>query len=127
MPQRLDTGDRIMHPIRTCLTTEGRIRRIDYWPFVISYAILSILIELVGIRIAMDTTVVQFIFQLLCILPLVTATIKRLHDVGLNAWFVLFMFVPVINIGIFIALMFKGETVDNKYGHALTGYYRNEN
>ena len=47
----------------------------------------------------------------------VAVTVRRLHDLGRNGWFILLSFVPILNlvIGVYVAF-FKGKDEDNKYG-----------
>lgn len=43
--------------------------------------------------------------------------VRRLHDLGLSGWFLLLLFVPLVNIILYFILLFKkGDLVDNTFG-----------
>ena len=79
---------------------------------------------LIAENIAMDYPEYAFyalIYKVLMWIPLtyvnVAVTVRRLHDLGRNGWFILLSFVPILNlvIGVYVAF-FKGKDEDNKYG-----------
>lgn len=47
----------------------------------------------------------------------IVITIRRLHDLGQTGWLSLLMFVPLINIGFMLYVMFaKGTPANNEFG-----------
>ena len=44
-------------------------------------------------------------------------TVRRFHDVGLNGWFLIGLFIPILNLLFFAMLyFFKSDPGTNKYG-----------
>jgi len=103
-------------------SSEGRIRRRTYWLYGITVAILS------WIALGIDTLlgtynsdsgfgVVQVIFSLVVLIPGIMVCIKRAHDRDRSGWFILIIFVPILNLWPAIELGFIGGTNGpNKYG-----------
>jgi uncharacterized membrane protein YhaH (DUF805 family) len=45
------------------------------------------------------------------------AEVSRFHDIGWSGWFILLMFVPLVNLIIFLLLVLvPGQKTGNKYG-----------
>lgn len=52
-----------------------------------------------------------------CIWILLASLVKRLHDLGINGWFVCLSIIPMVYAFFLIyAAFFKGQECDNKYG-----------
>jgi uncharacterized membrane protein YhaH (DUF805 family) len=89
----------------------GRLRRKDFWSFTIVLYLVFALVATVGYY--CDNLYWYIYPSILCLLstiPLYTATIRRLHDVGISGWWVL-----LGSLVLFICLI-DGESCDNKYG-----------
>ena len=93
----------------------GRARRREYWYFMlfvlITFCILFFLIMLSYF----DKLGVVFCF--LMVVPSVTVTIRRLHDVGKSGFYFFLIFIPVV--GIIILLVFlltDSQPEENIYG-----------
>lgn len=60
------------------------------------------------------------VFMLLCtplIISHLTLTVRRLHDVGMSGWYLLFLYVPLVNVALGFYLLFKeGQSGANAYG-----------
>ena len=59
---------------------------------------------------------VSFIIQLLVIIPGISVTARRLHDVGRSGWWYLIAFTVVGIIPLFYWMCKKGDLGTNKYG-----------
>lgn len=62
----------------------------------------------------------SLIFSLLILLPFLGLTVRRLHDINFNGWWVLLCFIPVI--GVIALIVFgciPGTEGENKYGPAV--------
>ena len=93
--------------IKVCLTKyvngKGRASRSEYWYFALFTFIVDVL-----------TGGVAAIFLLL---PSITVSVRRLHDIGKSAWAFLWLLVPIV--GVFVLLFYAvrpGEPQSNAWG-----------
>ena len=66
----------------------GRTARAEFWHYILVYLVISILLDILGIRLL--STVVG----LALLVPTLAITVRRLHDVGKSGWLVLIPIVP---------------------------------
>ena len=101
---------------------EGRIGRGTYFKRTIIISILQMLLLLLFSCIN-DITGSELLLVAGVIISIYASwslAIRRSHDLGKSGYFVLLSFVPVVNIYIWIKLLFeKGQRDDNVYGPAL--------
>jgi uncharacterized membrane protein YhaH (DUF805 family) len=104
----------------------NRIGRLEYlfWcsvPIVVG----SVLAELIGLSIGVinlqsdDAAVRRVVTPVVLIVAVIIlrAGVSRFHDIGWSGWFVLLMFVPLLNLIIFLLLvLIPGQKTGNKYG-----------
>ncbi|SFH21922.1 Uncharacterized membrane protein YhaH, DUF805 family [Streptomyces mirabilis] len=105
--------------VRTCLTAKyatfsGRARRAEYWWYSVLYVIATVVIA--GISLAVEVPLLN-IFLLPFIVPMLTVSVRRLHDTGKSGWRMLIALIPVVGLIIYLV----GMTVDstpgvNQYG-----------
>ena len=117
-----------------CLNFSGRTAREDFWTFVMWNAIVwsSVLfwVELIivgsdGWDIRPEHTingliVCSAVYSLLTILPVLSITARRLHDIGKSGWNVMLFFIPP-PFGLLVLLYWlirAGEPIANEYGSA---------
>ena len=93
--------------IKVCLTKyvdgKGRASRSEYWYFALFTFIVDVL-----------TGGVAAIFLLL---PSITVSVRRLHDIGKSAWALLWLLIPIV--GVFVLLFYAvrpGEPQSNAWG-----------
>ena len=67
---------------------KGRAPRTEFWRYILVYLVISILLDILGIRLL--STVVG----LALLVPTLAITVRRLHDVGKSGWLVLIPIVP---------------------------------
>lgn len=120
---------------KKCLDFSGRTSREEFWSFVMWNLIVwsSVLfwVELIiigsdGWDIRPEHTingiiVCSVVYLFLTILPLLSITARRLHDVGKSGWNVMLFFTPP-PIGLFVLLYWliqTGKPSDNEYGRVL--------
>ncbi len=98
-------------------TVEGRARRSEYWYFVLFEFLLMLAFGII-ISIGFDFIKwVQMIVSIALIVPGITVSVRRLHDIGKSGWALLLILIPVI--GAFILLYFHvldSQAGDNQYG-----------
>ncbi|MDN7244536.1 DUF805 domain-containing protein [Planococcus shenhongbingii] len=99
----------------------GRSRRREYWMFVLFSAIFNIVLSIVdaiaGLNIAEDMGLLSGLFSLLIIIPSLSVTIRRLHDIGKSGWWILIALIPIIGwIVLFIFSLLDSQPGSNAYG-----------
>ena len=89
---------------------EGRSTRLEMWNFLINNIVIgAILILLIG--------PFAWIFNVVVFIASIGLTVRRFHDVGLNGWFLIGLFIPILNLLFFAMLyFFKSDPGTNKYG-----------
>jgi uncharacterized membrane protein YhaH (DUF805 family) len=101
----------------------GRANRAEYWYFVLFSFLIGIIFNIIDFTLLgydpMDATsigVLSGIFNLVCIIPSISVTVRRLHDVNKSGWNMLW---SLTIIGVFYVLyleIIKGNEGDNHYG-----------
>lgn len=66
----------------------GRTARTEFWRYILVYLVISILLDILGIRL-LSTMV-----GLALLVPTLAITVRRLHDVDRSGWLVLVPIVP---------------------------------
>ncbi|MFC8198900.1 DUF805 domain-containing protein [Streptomyces sp. NPDC060006] len=104
---------------RSCLTANyatfsGRARRAEYWWFSVLYVIATAV--LVGISWVLDAPLLS-VLLLPFIVPMLSVSVRRLHDTGKSGWRMLIALIPVVGPILYLV----GMTVDsvpgaNQYG-----------
>ncbi|WP_149179490.1 DUF805 domain-containing protein [Streptomyces sp. TRM49041] len=93
----------------------GRARRTEYWMFMLFSMIFTIV--LAGIGVAIETMIPYALYYVAVLVPSIAVTVRRLHDTGRSAWWLLMYFVPLV--GAIVMLVFlatDGQHEENKYG-----------
>ncbi|MFP9116991.1 DUF805 domain-containing protein [Flavobacterium sp. RNTU_13] len=107
----------------------GRARRAEFWNFIICNIVITLLLSLL-IFILDDTGITMYIaYALVTFLPLVAATVRRLHDTNKSGLYILVGFIPVVGgIWLLILLATNGDYGPNNYGPdpKIEDYYTNE-
>ena len=94
------------------LDYKGRSPRSELWNFIINTA----LIELV-IYIFTEKSVFFAIFHIVAMIVLAALSVRRFHDIGYSGWFLLALFIPLVNLAaIFVLMFFKSVPEKNRYG-----------
>jgi len=70
-----------------------------------------------GIKILLPLTILVSIpFSIVCL----SLSIRRLHDKGKSAWFLLLFFIPFVNLFLSLYLLTKGDKDANQYGEPVS-------
>ncbi len=112
-----------LNAIKNWRRWEGRSRRRDYWMFTlvnfIITSILSVLTLVLTDVFAFHIIMVfaYWVYVILSIVPSVSVTIRRLHDINKSGYYFFVQLVPLIGSIWFIILMATvGDYGPNKYG-----------
>ena len=101
---------------------KGRASREEFWMFFLFNLLVTFALTVIGIGLWMwsNKTGVIFLpclYQMAVLIPSFAVTIRRLHDTGRNAWFLLVNLIPVIGgLWLFIVLVIKGVSEENRFG-----------
>jgi uncharacterized membrane protein YhaH (DUF805 family) len=115
---------------------KGRARRKEFWMFalmnyliIIGYCVVVIIIMALFVLTELDQGELLFhqmfmmlvnlliYYMLVCILPSLAVTVRRLHDTGRSGWNYLLVLIPIVGaIILFVYLVKDGTTGDNQYG-----------
>ena len=97
--------------VKTCLQKyidfNGRASLSEYWWFVL-LTFATVFIPIIG-----------WILRLILLLPSLAVQVRRLHDMGRSAWWLLLLVPPITVIGVIVLLImsiFPGTPGPNRYG-----------
>lgn len=95
----------------------GRARRKEYWYFVLTNLIFSIIFEVIDAVGDFNfgspearTGIFSTIYSLAILIPSLAVAVRRMHDVGKSGWFLL---IPIYNL---ILAVTEGQNGTNEYG-----------
>jgi len=95
----------------------GRARRKEYWMFILCYLIMggmiAVLLGLASALLRLDDTLTitgVTLFNLAMLMPLISVSIRRMHDIGRKGWWIL---VPIAN---FVLPLLDSQPGFNQYG-----------
>lgn len=92
----------------------GRACRQEFWMFVLFNLIISIA---AGVLDSMfGTMFISIIYGLAILIPGLAVSIRRLHDTGKTAWFLLIGLIPVVNLVLIYFFVIESNNEANKYG-----------
>ena len=110
--------DSIMTVLSKFVDFSGRASRSEYWWFYLATVIVGFGLGIIdGILFGWrydDTMWLSDIFNLVILLPILSAGVRRIHDHGKSGWFIL---VPFYNLYLIIA---DGQPQPNLYGQVPT-------
>ena len=99
----------------------GRATRSEYWYFVLFYLLLSAGLMFVDALLGwfnseLGIGVLSGIYTLALMIPSLSVTVRRLHDTGRSAWWLLLGLVPIIG-GIVLLVFFVQDSQDGVNGY----------
>ena len=100
----------------------GRAGRAEYWYFTLIWLIISAVLAMLDASLGTlhqpdGPGLLSGIFAFGLMLPSAAVTVRRLHDTGRGAWWMLLLFVPFVGPFAFLALMaVKGTPGENRFG-----------
>ena len=103
---------------------KGRANRPEFWYFnlfstIISFIFLLIDTQVLGTSMS-ETGLIGGIYALISIIPSLSVTIRRLHDVNKSGWNYLWVFTIIPIPYVIYLLIKKGNDGPNNYGEAST-------
>lgn len=97
------------------LNFNGRSTRREYWMFTLFFYIIFILLCALSL-IHDDLIILAFIYLAISIIPNLSISVRRLHDVNKSGWFLLLHALPLGGIVILIFACFESDPTENKWG-----------
>ncbi len=95
---------------------DGRARRSEYWYFVLFYAVVVIVLQVLGaLTDPMVGSLLVGLFVLAVIIPMFAVGVRRMHDTDHSGWWLIVPIVPLV-----FALM-DGTPGDNRFGPSPKG------
>lgn len=106
---------------RKTFVFSGRSRRKEYWMFVLGITIISVILTAIetiaGLEITADRGLLTSIFSIIILIPSISVTVRRFHDIGRTGWWLLLSFIPVLGwIALFIFTLLDSQSGSNTYG-----------
>ncbi len=97
-------------------TFRGRARRMEYWGFglfELVFAVAALILDGAG----GSGGALYALTTLVFLIPGISVTVRRLHDVGKSAWFGLILIIPIVGwIWYLVVVLQDGDFQVNKYG-----------
>ena len=95
----------------------GRARRKEYWMFYLMNVIFGMIVAAVDMLIGFDRGLFSVVYSLFVLVPELSLTFRRLHDIDKSAWWLLLAFVPVVGAVVLLIFSLKeGTHGPNRYG-----------
>jgi uncharacterized membrane protein YhaH (DUF805 family) len=104
------------------LDFRGRSRRSEYWYFSLANFIVSILLSVIESVVGIDGEgfgggALSGIYSLVTLVPGLSVSFRRLHDVGKSAWWLLLVLIPILGwIPLLIWCIRDSDENRNEYG-----------
>lgn len=98
----------------------GRARRREYWTFVLVNCLIAMLLLILGLAFGEDSpasNIMVTIFYLIMLVPSLSVSVRRLHDIGKSGWYMFLSLIPLIG-GLILLVwsLMDSEPGDNQYG-----------
>lgn len=99
----------------------GRAQRAEYWVFELGNFLIAMALLLVGTAIGQGNEnyvlIPYGLFILVSLVPSIAVSVRRLHDTGRSAWWILISLIPFVGaIWFFVLTVFDSKLGSNKYG-----------
>ena len=99
------------------VTFSGRARRKEYWMFWLFNFIVSFVIGLIEGLAGMEVQFLSTLYSLAVLLPGISVSVRRLHDIEKSGWWLWIGVVPIV--GAIVLLVFaclEGTKGPNRFG-----------
>jgi len=117
--------------IKSCFNNygviNGRATRSEFWWFQLFLTIAGIftfMIDVIffGYTIDDDSTPVNIIWSIAVFVPMITVTVRRLHDVNRSGWWILIAFTGIGLIPLLYWWVKNSDAKDNSFGSSSLNY-----
>ena len=97
-------------PLRRYAVFNGRSRRSEFWWFAILSGILGLLLDSVDMAMGSEIGLVGGIYNLALVIPSLSVTVRRLHDIDRSGWWLMIFVIPMVAFFAVGGLSFTEET-----------------
>lgn len=111
---------------------DGRARRKEYWTYTLFVMLIYFAISIVLSIIAWISStlggllsIVLGLLSLAILIPSLAVTVRRLHDTGKPTWYLIFGFIPFVNLYLLYLLIIEGDKGPNEFGPDPKGGFEN--
>lgn len=81
----------------------GRSNRPEFWYFVLFTVLGSVVTSILDLALfGEEAMILSALFSLAVLIPSISITVRRLHDIGRSGWWTLLWLVPIIGWGVLI-------------------------
>lgn len=98
----------------------GRARRREYWTFALVNCLIAMLLLILGLAFGEDSpasNIMVTIFYLIMLVPNLSVSVRRLHDIGKSGWYMFLSLIPLIGSLLLLVWSFMdSEPDENQYG-----------
>lgn len=98
----------------------GRARRREYWTFALVNCLIALLLMTLGLAFGEDSpasNIMVTIFYLIMLVPNLSVSVRRLHDIGKSGWYMFLSLIPLIGGLILLTWsLMDSEPGENQYG-----------
>lgn len=100
----------------------GRSRRAEYWWALLDLCIINVIFDMIALQISNPTiaTIAKILFRtyyLASLIPMISLSVRRLHDIDKSGWWYLLVFIPAFGpLALFIFHSREGTDGFNRYG-----------
>jgi len=95
----------------------GRAQRKEYWMFVLTSVVVVLVLGFVNVAIGADVPALPLFYTLAVVLPGLAVTVRRLHDIDRDGWWLLTFLVPIVGTIVFLRFMATpGRETANRFG-----------
>ena len=85
--------------------------------FVLSSAVVVLVLGLVNGLMGADVPVLPLVYSLAVLIPGLAVTVRRLHDTDHSGWWLLILLVPIVGAIVFLVFMATpGGEITNRFG-----------
>ncbi|PRD48791.1 DUF805 domain-containing protein [Sphingobacterium haloxyli] len=102
---------------------DGRARRKEFWLFVLFSWLIYVALSIVAGILAYISSVlgglvyiVVGLVSLGLLIPSLAVGVRRLHDTGCPTWYIIFAFIPLINLYFLYLMIKEGDNGPNEFG-----------
>lgn len=109
----------IQTSVKTCINKfadfNGRASRSEFWWFMLVVFVGSIVVDVVTS--ALGLGLLSLIYSLAVLVPCISVSARRLHDIDKSGWWQLIGLIPVVGwIIVIIWYAKEGSTIENRFG-----------
>ncbi len=108
-----------MQAVKTVLNNyanfDGRSGRAEFWWWILAYIVGYVLVTAVSRTFGMGG-LLGWVYWLALVVPNVAVGIRRFHDIGKPALWVILLFIPLVNLVIALIFLTKPSDGPNAYG-----------